>query len=130
MNLYEQIVLAKKSIEESTSLNINCFNISLSSISCGESYYILQHEKNYSVTYVDERGSVTFLCKSQPLDEARYQCFKLLVKFCSLEYFKQFKKPFDRFIMFEKQLEYMKLIENRYVPILKKEIDDIVASST
>lgn len=130
MDLYDQIFFAKKLIEKTTGISARGFNISSSNIVYGEDYYLTKQGVTYNLKYVDERGGVTFLCKRQPLDEARYQCFKLLVEFCSSEYFRQFKKPFDRFIMFEKQLEYMELIESRYVPTLKKEIDDIIANST
>lgn len=129
MDLHEEFFSAKKLIEQTTGINTSYFNISSSNIVYGEDFYLTKQGTTYNLKYVDERGSVTFYCKKQPLDVARYHSFKLLVEFCSLEYFRQFKIPFDRFVMFEKQLEYMALIESIYVPILKGEIDNIIAKS-
>ena len=128
MTIYDEIKKAKRLLEEKTGIDTKEIEFKTLSFK-GEGYHLSQYGDKYTLKYIDERGGTHIICNFQPHDETKYHCFKLLVDFCSSEYFKYNKEPFDRFKMFEKQLEYMSLIDDTYTDRVKREIDQILENS-
>ena len=128
MTIYDEIKNAKKLLEEKTGIDTRCIEFKTLSFK-GEGYHLAQNGDKYTLKYIDERGKMTVLCNFKPLDEVKYHCFRLLVSFCSSEYFRYNKELFDRLKMFEKQLEYMSLINDTYTERVKREIDQILENN-
>ena len=125
MTIYDEIRNAKKLLEEKTGIDTKYIEFKTLSFK-GEGYRLSQYGDKYTLKHIDERGGTTVLCNFKPLDEVKYHCFKLLVEFCSSEYFKYSKEPFDRLKMFEKRLEYMSIIDESCTERLKKDIDQFI----
>ena len=128
MTIYDEIRNAKRLLEEKTGIDTKYIEFKTLSFK-GGGYHLSQYGDKYTLKSIDERGGTHVIFNFQPLAEAKYHCFKLLVDFCSSEYFRYNKEPFDRLKMFEKQIEYMALIDDTYTERVKQEIDKILENS-
>ncbi|MDR0286750.1 MAG: immunity 63 family protein [Clostridiales bacterium] len=98
---------------------------------CQDGLYYEMHGGMYEIVYHDERGNINVLVKTEDQDELYYFIVKDIVKNYAIDYEAKNRIKYQDFrrIYFDKALELIKKIDEKYCEKLQNEFNEILKDS-